>query len=148
MFVQAVGSDVYVADVNNSRIPVFTCASGTAASSGVSQVAALREGPTVTENGELLQEVVASPNVSVNGEAVNIKYRLNQSAGVKLRIYALTGQLVYAQNGLGTAGMNELDWNVDNRSRQKVASGLYIYVFDAQGGNQSVRKIGKILVLH
>ena len=145
--IQAVGGVLYVTDQNENRLLAFQCAAGTGASLSVSGV--VMNGPTPTGvSGAVMKNVVAGPNISRGGEAVAIQYTLSQAARVTLRIYTMTGELVYEKGAQGSEGANKMAWDVKNQGGQGVASGLYLYVLEAQGANGTVRKIGKILVVH
>ena len=82
-----------------------------------------------------------------------IAYVLNDDASVRLRIYTLSGGLVYEQRyergGMGgTAGHNEIEWDGRNGNGQAVASGGYILFIEAEGNGATMhtmrRKIGVV----
>ncbi len=145
---QAVGGMLYVTDLNEDRLMAFQCAAGTGASSNVKEVVMKETTPTPPVTGAMLGSVVAGPNISRGGGTVEIRYSLGQAAKVTLRIYTVTGELVYEKGVEGNAGANKLAWGVRNQGGEAVASGLYVYALQAEGGNGIARKTGKIVVAH
>lgn len=82
-----------------------------------------------------------------------IAYVLDDDASVRIRIYTLSGGLVYeaqyaagGQGGLG--GLNEITWNGRNGDGNAVASGGYILFIEAEGGGTTMHvmrhKIGVV----
>jgi hypothetical protein len=82
---------------------------------------------TPTINPDLLDKsVVAVPNISRNGEPIDFRAVLGNSSQVHLALYKLVGELVYQTTLSGTAGENDLLWQVENQAHTPVASGLYM----------------------
>ena len=79
---------------------------------------------------------------------MEIRYALGEAGKVKLRIYTITGELVWEKDEEDNAGANRMEWGVRNQRGEGVASGLYLYVVQAEGGNGIVRKTGKIVIFH
>jgi hypothetical protein len=94
----------------------------------------------------VLRSAVAGPNISVGGKPVRFRVDLAQNAEVRLKLYTLFGESVYSTSSSGHAGMNELTWDVCNKARQAVASGLYLYRLEADNGWVTEFKSGKIIV--
>jgi hypothetical protein len=70
-----------------------------------------------------------------------IKYQLPQRTEVKLVVYNILGQPVRTLvNDVLNAGYYELEWNGRNDAGAPLASGVYIYRFEAEGF-QKVRKM-------
>ncbi|MEW6617980.1 MAG: gliding motility-associated C-terminal domain-containing protein [bacterium] len=61
---------------------------------------------------------------------------------VKIRIYKITGELVYEKEYLATSGY--VFWNGTNNHGQTLASGVYIYVIEGSGE----KAIGKIAIIN
>ena len=91
--------------------------------------------------------VVAAPNVSTGGEPIRFLVNLEQPAQVKLAMFALTGEQVYASTLSGGAGENTLLWDLENQAGSMVASGLYLYKVDINDGTASILKTGKVAVI-
>jgi len=109
-----------------------------------SQTATPTVSPTVVPS--LLAEVVAAPNVSRSGQPVRIRYQLGEQARVRLSIHNLTGEELWSTQAEGTAGSNELVWQVRNRAQEEVAAGLYLYVLRVETGTASETAKGKIVL--
>jgi sugar lactone lactonase YvrE len=104
--------------------------------------------PTPTPGNALLSSVVAEPNISQNGEPIRFLVKLNQAGQIKLSVYSVASEEVYQTTMQGSAETNSLVWDLENQVDQKVASGLYIFVLQANEGSGVVSKIGKVVILH
>jgi Tol biopolymer transport system component len=87
--------------------------------------------------------VRAYPNPAT--DKVSIDFKLTRSAEVTLRIYTLTGELVYDWTKSNIA-QGILDWECKNNSGNKIASGIYIYVLSARIFQTEIRSHGKIAI--
>ena len=103
---------------------------------------------TPTPINSLLLSAVAAPNISQNGEPVRFLVRLAQASQIHLSLYSISGEEVYQTAVLGSAGTNSLVWELENKANQRVASGLYIFVLQADEGASMETKVGKVVVLH
>jgi hypothetical protein len=75
-----------------------------------------------------------------------IAYKLDDLASVTLRIFTLSGDLVYRQSfdkggPGGSAGLNEVTWDGRNGKGEVVASGGYIALIEAQGSGETMHVI-------
>ena len=109
---------------------------------GTSDIA---KGIIVIDGGDLgAGKVLAEPNVLVKGQmTTTFADNTSQLTTLNVKIYALSGQLVFTVPGL--AGTNTTSWNATG-----MASGIYIAVVDilnSAGGNIGRQRL-KILVLH
>jgi hypothetical protein len=105
--------------------------------------------PTLTNlAGGLLQNAVAAPNVSRNGEPIEFQITLASPAQVQLSVYNLLGGLVYKDTFEGNAGLNNVRWLLRNQTNGVVSSGLYIYTIQTSNGLTQTTKIGKLLLFH
>jgi len=64
----------------------------------------------------------------------------NVPSGANLRIFGLTGDLVFSRDDLEET---PFAWNLENNAGEKVASGVYIYTLDSGGSRSS----GKIAII-
>ena len=104
--------------------------------------------PMPTVNPELLtQSVVAAPNISKNGEPVDLRVTLGHPGQVRLSVYNLVGEMVYQTTVEGTTGVNDLLWQVENQAHTPVASGLYIYILQVDDTKIRQNYTGKIAVI-
>ena len=146
--------DVYVANNNiwiDQYIPCGTSGPISLVSKSSKEIRAFTSTPTPTVTSTPTVgcfSVVAVPNLSRYGEPVHLRFNLVHPASVRLTIYNLLGELVNQQTAIGNGGSNDLVWNLDNKERQTVASGLYIYSFLLDDGKNHNRYTGKILVIH
>ena len=95
----------------------------------------------------LIQTVAAVPNLSTGGQPIRFLVNLDQPAQVQLGLFSLTGELVFSGQIEGNQGSNTLVWNLQNTSRQAVASGLYIYILRVDNGGPQETHVGKVAVL-
>jgi len=79
-----------------------------------------------------------------SGASTKIRYYLNETAEVSIRIYDAAGMQVDSFSGPGQGGTaNEVSWNVSD-----VASGIYLCHVKARSEKQTSEKIIKIMVIH
>ena len=79
-----------------------------------------------------------------SGNTTTIRYYLNKTANVTIRIFDASGMPVDEFNGPGQAGVdNEIKWNVEN-----IASGVYLCRVKAVSASRSESRIIKIMVVH
>ncbi|MEK7399301.1 MAG: FlgD immunoglobulin-like domain containing protein, partial [Candidatus Poribacteria bacterium] len=78
-------------------------------------------------------------------DKVSIDFKLTRSAEVKLKIYTITGELVYDFTKSNIA-QGILEWECKNDSGNKIASGIYIYVLSARIFQTEIRSHGKIAI--
>jgi hypothetical protein len=102
----------------------------------------------VANTNTVLQSAVAGPNISKNNQPVRFFIQLNSPARVVVDIYTPMGQLVASTTFYGNSGFNSWLWDVQNASRQVVASGIYIYKILVTVNGTQETKTGKILILH
>lgn len=77
-----------------------------------------------------------------------IEYSLPQDANVKLIIYDIMGELVKTlTSDIQYAGKNKIMWDGMNSNGARVASGIYIYRFEATTlkNNQHFEKSAKLV---
>ncbi len=80
------------------------------------------------------------PNPFRDGH-LTLSWDLPSPQTVELRIFDLTGTLIYSQSigkGQTHAGINQITWNGTNLRGERLASGLYIYKITV--GNQTITK--------
>ncbi|HEY5037744.1 MAG TPA: T9SS type A sorting domain-containing protein, partial [bacterium] len=130
--------------VMNPLLPGSDTENGTAATPTSTPTPA----PTSVVNDSSLQTVKAQPNVSRNGDPVNFHLNLRQPAKVQLMLFSLVGERVYQSSTEGSKGENVITWNLQSQAGFPIASGLYIYVVQAESGNGTEKYSGKIVVLH
>lgn len=69
-----------------------------------------------------------------------IQYQIPKNTRVKLTIYAMDGTCVRTfEPGIRSPGYYSIDWDARNQSGDRVASGIYIYRFEA-GSFRQVKK--------
>jgi len=86
--------------------------------------------------------VYTYPNPA-KGDKLIFKFSLNYNADVEIRIYNIAGEMIdklEKKNVLG-GKIEEIEWNI-----RKIASGVYIYVFEAKTANKT-KKIDKKLAI-
>jgi hypothetical protein len=73
--------------------------------------------PSASRDSEILQSVVAGPNISRQGEPIQFHMNLAEAAKVELFIYTLMSELVYQAPFEGNAGSHTLVWDIRNLCR-------------------------------
>jgi flagellar hook assembly protein FlgD len=100
----------------------------------------------IEEAGEQLPDEFAIAQNYPNrfNPVTKIKYQLPQRTEVKLVVYNILGQPVRTLvNGVLNAGYYEVEWNGRNDAGAPLASGVYIYRFEAEG----FQKVQKMILL-
>jgi uncharacterized repeat protein (TIGR01451 family) len=98
--------------------------------------------PTLTVTSTLTATVSPTPVplvLTLKGNFPNpftyetmIAYHLTVDADVEIKIYTVTGEVVFEQTGIkGLAGHNSFPWNGRNMSNKRTASGVFIYKVSA-----------------
>ncbi len=98
--------------------------------------------------GVLISSVIPAPSLSKAGTPVKFLYNLKKTAGLTLSVYSLTGELVRQWVFQGEPGKHTQVWDLNNQSGEGVASGLYIYAFQAYDESVKETKVGKVVVAH
>ena len=92
-------------------------------------------------------QVVVSPNPVRNVDTATFQVRgalADQVEEIQVRIYDLSGRLVWEETALGS----ELDWHTDCLSGEYLANGIYVYLVQVRiDGAWMKQGIGKIAVL-
>lgn len=102
--------------------------------------------PTPTPNAPSL--AVAAPNISRGGEPIVFLVNLEKSENLDLKLFSLSGEKIFEQTLQGNAGVNMMNWGLNNQSGSLVASGLYIYLLEANDGTSVRTQSGKVVVIH
>jgi hypothetical protein len=76
-----------------------------------------------------------SPNGDGNKDTTAISFNLNDAATVRLRIYDLSGNVLYEQEQDFPAGANQYVWDGKDTDGKMQRSGLYIYQLHARNGD-------------
>jgi uncharacterized lipoprotein YddW (UPF0748 family) len=96
----------------------------------------------ITDTGVANEPVTEAPSLSLSqnfpnpfSESTEIRFDLDKAAFVTLRIYNSLGQEVktFLNNNQIEAGMHTQTWDGTNANGQKVSSGLYLCVLEANG---------------
>lgn len=88
--------------------------------------------------------VVAAPNVTNGQTPVTFAVELPSPSQITLSVFDIAGEQVYTSSTNGSAGLNSLPWPPKNQDGEPLASGIYIYVIQANGN----QKMGKVYVHH
>ncbi len=95
-----------------------------------------------------LTEVYNHPN-PCDSSITNLHFRLGAGASVTIKIYTVAGELVktVVENKTYSAGTHEEVWQLDNKTGDKVASGVYILVVKASNSAKNLMKSNKIAII-
>lgn len=131
---------MYVADMNNDRVQVlrfpFSVRFPTLSSIGKTRQEALS-----------IQECVPYPNPCDPAiEFSNIRVVVNRDCEIEIRIYSLTGTLLWETAVTGFAGINEVTWNGMNQNGEEVRNGVYNVLVRAKDESQKDEERTKIIV--
>ena len=83
-------------------------------------------------------------------QIVTIRFKVTKTADVTLKIYNVAGEVIYTEQKSNVIGRrNEwFVWNCQNQAKLPVASGVYIYIIEAENSEgQEVCRSGKIAVV-
>jgi hypothetical protein len=127
--------------------PLPTCTPSGGHGDAVPEIFGRNGTPTATPIPELLPSVVAAPNLTNGQQPIKFLTYLTGQAKVSLAVFTVSGEQVYGTQTEGSAGLNTLVWNAQNNGGQAVASGLYLYLLDADNGVGHEIKTGKIVII-
>jgi len=131
---------IYVADMNNDRVQVlrlpFSVRFPVLSSRGMTRQEALS-----------IQECVPYPNpCNPDREFSNIRVVVNRDCEIEIRIYSLTGTLLWETAITGFAGINEVTWNGRNQDGEEVRNGVYNVLARVKDGAEKDEERTKIIV--
>ncbi len=131
---------LYVADMNNDRVQVlrfpFSVLFPVLSGSGKTRQEALS-----------IQECVPYPNPCDPAiEFSNIRVVVSRDCEIEIRIYSLTGTLLWETAITGFSGINEVTWNGMNQDGEEVRNGVYNVLVRAISGSEKVEERTKIIV--
>jgi hypothetical protein len=131
---------LYVADMNNDRVQVlrfpFSVRFPTLSSIGKTRQEALS-----------IQECVPYPNpCDPAKEFSNIRVVVNRDCEIEVRIYTITGTLLWETSITGFEGINEVNWNGMNSDGEEVRNGVYNVLVRASDGSEKDEERTKIIV--
>jgi flagellar hook assembly protein FlgD len=96
-------------------------------------------------------ELMVAPNpAKLDEEPVHFIYRLDNSGEAEVRIYSLSGELLYKFEENLPAGTGEFTWDGETDFGDKVANGVYLVfvkITDRNTGKTELKKI-KLAVLN
>ena len=96
---------------------------------------------------DFVDPVFAYPNPATRQAQIN--FQLTRVADIELIIYSVSGEKVYSTTLSNVSGSNtSLKWNCCNQNQQPVTTGIYIFDLTATNSGRSIRRSGKIAVLH
>jgi hypothetical protein len=72
---------------------------------------------------------------------------LTSPSPITLSLYDLAGELIFQASIQGSVGVNNMSWNLENRSGQQVVTGLYLFSIKVSQGFPLPSPSGKVLVL-
>lgn len=104
--------------------------------------------PTAGHPTGLVLSLAAAPNISRHEEPILFNIELGEPARFTLSLFALTGEKIFSKQAEGTAGKNQISWDLLNNNASQVASGLYIYYLEVSGSSSEQTRTGKIAVIH
>jgi hypothetical protein len=96
---------------------------------------------------DFVDPVFAYPNPATRQAQIN--FQLTRVADIELIIYSVSGEKVYSTTLSNVSGSNtSLKWDCCNQNQQPVTTGIYIFDLTATNSGRSIRRSGKIAVLH
>ncbi|MBU1729724.1 MAG: Ig-like domain repeat protein [Candidatus Margulisbacteria bacterium] len=149
----AVGSESTSLDVNLSSVAPFSAGEHTLDISAT-DAAGTSNSETITFRTYDMLAVTGTPmnypNPCSYTTGTTIRYNLTQDADIVLMIYSMTGQFIWRRAyaaGItgGSAGQNEITWDLQNDFGTRVGNGVYIYMITSGG---KVLGSGEIAVYH
>jgi sugar lactone lactonase YvrE len=92
--------------------------------------------------------VVVAPNISRGREPIKFLVNLDKPEKMDFMLFSVSGEKIFEQVLQGNVGVNTVNWNLQNQLGGQVASGLYIYMIEANDGTLVKTQRGKVAVLH
>ncbi len=78
----------------------------------------------------------------------NIIFNITRDADILVKIYTVSGEIVKEFRGNFNEGNNAIEWDLKNKTGQKVASGVFIFKIEAKTNrNEYLEEFGKITVV-
>ncbi len=93
-----------------------------------------------------LSQVYNYPNPT--DDATTIHLKLGAKANVTVRIYTISGELIWSeQQNYDAQGTYEIPWDLTNNQGQKLASGIYVLWVKASNSAKTLTKTNKIALI-
>jgi hypothetical protein len=81
------------------------------------------------------------------GDETSFTFSLAHDATIIVKVYTVSGKLVWTYNDFGQTGYNIIHWDGHDQQGNRLSNGAYIYKITAQRGNEKVQKTEKMLKL-
>lgn len=75
----------------------------------------------------------------------NFTFILSQNAEVTIKVYTVSGKLIYFWTGYRNAGYNIIPWKGRDQQGDPLSNGTYLYKIIARQGDQKAEKISKMI---
>ncbi len=80
-------------------------------------------------------------------DETNFTFILSHDAQLTIKVYTVSGKLIYVWTGYGEAGYNIIPWSGRDRQGDPISNGTYLYKIIARSGSERAEKISKMVRL-
>ncbi|MBU1880416.1 T9SS type A sorting domain-containing protein, partial [bacterium] len=78
-------------------------------------------------------------------QETNFTFTISQNADVTIKVYTVSGKLIWVYNSMQEAGYNIIPWDGRDRQGDPISNGTYIYKVRANNGTQDVEARQKLI---
>ena len=93
------------------------------------------------------ETVFAYPNPVRGDGPVTFQYSLPNDGRITIKVFTLTGDLVYKESFSSQEGQRTRPWNLENNKGKSLATGLYIYSIEMDDGSTNKSVIKKLAII-
>ncbi|MBU1487835.1 T9SS type A sorting domain-containing protein, partial [bacterium] len=93
------------------------------------------------------ETVFAYPNPVRGDGPVTFQYSLPNEGQITIKVFTLTGDLVYKESFFSQKGQRTRSWNLENNKGKSLATGLYIYSIEMDDGSTNKSVIKKLAII-
>ncbi|MDZ7315620.1 MAG: C25 family cysteine peptidase [candidate division KSB1 bacterium] len=94
-----------------------------------------------------LLDVVNFPNPCADQTVVSFVLENDKPARVTLKLFTISGRLIYKTEGEATVGYNAIPYDLCDTAGEKLANGLYFYRLSAFDGEEKAEVIERLVVM-
>jgi hypothetical protein len=80
-------------------------------------------------------------------DETNFTFILSHDARLTVKVYTVSGKLIYVWTGYGEAGYNIIPWSGRDQQGDPISNGTYLYKIIARSGSQKAEKTSKLIRL-
>lgn len=104
-------------------------------------------GPAAVAPVSFENSITAYPNPAKGANTITFAYTTPAATILKLEVYSILGEPVYEEQWSTGSGEQTKNWNIVNKSQNRLASGMYLYRLTDQNSANKPKKLRKLIII-